>query len=236
MSSLRAVIWDFDGVIVDTERLHLGGFRHALTAHGIDVAEEDYFSRYVGFDDRDAFRAIFSDAGRQSDADAATVARLTEEKAEAFAALVRERVVVYDGVRELLTDLCDDSRGAERPRLAIGSGALVRDIELALSVTGLGGFFDTIVAADHVERSKPHPATYLEACRRLGETVEGLNSQECLVIEDTCAGLASATAAQMWTLAVTNTYPAADLDADLVVDSLSNVSWETCCAVVSGVS
>lgn len=231
---MKAVIFDFDGVLVDTERLHLGGFRHALAAHGIDVDEERYFARYVGFDDRDAFKAIFADAGRSGDLDAGLVSRLTDEKAEAFADLVRERVVVYDGVRELLDDLCDDRRGPERPRVAIGSGALLRDIELALAVTGMAPYFDTIVAADHVARSKPDPATYLEAARRLGERIPGLTEQDCLVIEDTCAGLASARAAKMWTLAVTNTYPAADLDADVVVDSLTTVSWETCRALVAG--
>ncbi|MFT4571409.1 MAG: beta-phosphoglucomutase [Hyphomicrobiaceae bacterium] len=227
----RAILFDFDGVLVDTERLHLAGFQHALAAHDISLDEASYFARYIGFDDRDAFRVIFDDSGRPLPAPE-ELARLTKEKARCFAELARERVEVYPGVRELLDSLAGMETG--RLRVAIGSGALGRDIELVLGVTEMAQYFETIVAADDVAHSKPDPETYLEACRRLAETEPSLRPAQCLVIEDTPAGLQAATRAGMVTVAVTNTHAAEMLDADLVLGSLAELTLERCASLFDG--
>ncbi len=232
---LGAVIFDFDGVIADSELLHLAGFRHALAAHDISVSEADYFARYVGFDDHDGFIAILTDAGHE--AGDVLLDTLMAEKARIFAELARERARIFPGVRELLASLRD---GESVLPVAIGSGALSSEIELILGVAGLRRYVDTIVAADNVHQSKPHPETYLKACSELAR-IHGLGAHElapenCVVVEDTVAGLASATAAGMVTVAVTNSYPAEALEADLVVDSLERLDRDACATLVGRVA
>jgi HAD superfamily hydrolase (TIGR01509 family) len=222
---LGAVLFDFDGVIADSERLHLAGFRHALEAHDISLTEAEYFARYLGFDDRDGFRAILSDHDR--DVSDSLLQELMRKKADAFRELVAERVEVFSGVRELLEEL----RGGPRPLpLAIGSGALSSEIRLILQVTGLETFFDAIVAADDVERSKPDPETFRRACMLLEAGSPGLSISRCLVIEDSPAGLLAGGKAGAKTLAVAHSYAREELAplADRVVSSMDEVDRSVC--------
>lgn len=210
---LRAVIFDFDGVVANTERLHLQGFLIALQAHAISISEADYFTRYLGLDDAAGFRKIAADRDLPLDDEA--LKRLMAEKAAAFRDLVGERIEIFPGVRELLEEL--------RPiyATAIGSGALLSEIQLILGIAGLSDQFDTIVSADQVTHSKPDPETFTTACDRLAaHNAPNLLPSECVVIEDTPGGLAAATAAGMKTIAVTNSFPQDRLQADLTVDSL----------------
>ncbi|RMF21050.1 MAG: HAD family hydrolase, partial [Deltaproteobacteria bacterium] len=187
MATLRAVIFDFDGVIADDERLHLAGFRQALASHGIEISEAEYFARYVGYDDHDGFVEMLRDHGR--DVDEKTISDLMRRKARAFRELVRERVTIYPGVRRLLDDL---RRPPGAVATGIGSGALRGEVELVLGIAGLSTLFDAIVCADEVERSKPDPETYLRVVERLSAVCPGLVPSECVVIEDTHAGLQAA--------------------------------------------
>ena len=219
---LKALIFDFDGVIADTERLHLAGFRHALAAHDIQITDGEYFERYLGFDDRDGFAQILADRGRSVDGEG--LSQLIGQKAVKFEELVRERVVVFDGVRELMADC------KREPKLAvgIGSGALRGEIELVLKLTGLSDFIDVIVAADDVSKSKPDPETFLSVLSELRAEVSDLEPHHCVVIEDSHAGIESAVAAGMSVIAVTNSFDAgAFATADRVVDSLTELSRES---------
>ncbi len=229
MRMLRAVIFDFDGVVADDERLHLQGFRQALASCGIEISEADYFARYVGYDDHDGFVEMLRDHGR--DPDEGTVSDLMRDKARVFRDLVRERVTIFPGVRRLLEEL---RRPPEPLATAIGSGALHSEVELVLGVAGLSHLFDAIICADEVDRSKPDPQTYLRVVERLSSIRPGLSPAECIVIEDTHAGLEAARRAGMATIAVANSYPAAELDADLVVASLEELSRERCRLLLSG--
>lgn len=222
---LRAIIFDFDGVIADTERLHLQGFRIALSAHDISISDQQYFERYLGLDDREGFRAILGDHGRNSDSSA--VGRLMEEKARVFIELIGERIEIFAGVRELLSELRE---GVSPMPLAIGSGALSSEIRLILRVAQLEEAFDEIVAADDVTRGKPDPDIFLEACTRLGRSrAKNLVPAECLVVEDSTGGINAGSRAGMRTVAVTNSYPASAFEeADLVVSGLGELSRERC--------
>lgn len=225
---LRAIIFDFDGVIADTERLHLQGFRLALEAHDISISEQQYLARYLGLDDRDGFEAILGDRGVQ--ADAPTIGGLMENKARIFRELVGERVEIFPGVRDLLSDL----RRREIPLpTAIGSGALASEIRAILRIAGLDVYFDEVVAADHVSRGKPDPEIFLEACKRLSESVApGLQAQDCVVIEDSLGGIQAGIRAGMKTVAVTNSYAPQELgEADLVVSSLTELDYDRCAAL-----
>lgn len=221
---LRAVLFDFDGVIADDERLHLQGFRLALAANGIALSEQHYWERYLGLDDRGAFTAILRD--NAVDADEGAVRELMQRKERVFRELAKERVEIFPGVRELLGELKSKS---DPIATAVGSGALRSEIVLVLGLLELGDCFDVIVSANDVERGKPHPETFLTACRRLaGSAARGLLPEHCLVIEDSIAGLEAARAAGMRCVGVTNSYPAARLDADLVVGSLTELTRARC--------
>lgn len=221
MSELKAIVFDFDGVIADTERLHLAGFLHALAAWDIDVTEAEYFARYAGFDDRDAFRAMLVDHGK--DVTDETVVSLIEAKANAFEELVRERARIFPGVSELILSLSAPASG-DSVALAVASGALRSEIELVLRLHDLLDAFPVIVSADDVARSKPDPETYRLALERLSAVHGTIDVAAAVAIEDTRAGIASAEAAGLWTLGVTNTYAAEELPADWVVSTLEGVT------------
>jgi len=147
-------------------------------------------------------------------------------KAMHFLALVRDGVRIFPGVPTFVRE------AAGRVPLAIGSGALRREIELILAQAGLRAAFAVIVSAEEVTAGKPSPETFLTALARLGEGVPDLVAGECLVIEDSRAGIEAARRAGMRCLAVTNSYAVSELTgADLVVPSLEGVSWERLAAL-----
>jgi beta-phosphoglucomutase len=212
---LRAMVFDFDGVIVDSEPLHHAAFVRVLFEPlGLDCDYDRYVQQYIGCDDRDAIRQAYAQAGRALD-DAALSA-LIDRKAAAFAQVVAGGVAPIDGAVELI------DAAAGRMPLAVASGALRSDIELILPAIADGRLADrfaAMVTADDVERSKPDPATYLLAARRLA-----IEPARCLAIEDTPAGLAAARAAGMMTLAVATTHPPGQLEADRTVARPADVS------------
>lgn len=214
---IQAIVFDFDGIIVDSEPLHYRAFLRITEPLGVSFSYEQYMREYIGFDDRDGFRAMF--AGRPDAPDADRLAELIEAKARAFEQVVRDGVTPFPGVQRLI-----ETASASLP-VAICSGALRSDIDAILPAVldeRYADRFRAIVTADDVTRSKPDPESYALACDRLG-----VNPAHALAIEDTPAGLASARAAGMRTLAVTNTCTADFLaDADRVVDSLEQVTLD----------
>lgn len=217
---LNAVIFDFDGIIVDTEPLHYKAFQEMLVPLGLGYSWEEYLERYIGFDDRDAFRESFRVAGRSlSDQE---LKEMIHGKAEAFLRIVAGGVAPYPGVVELIRSI-----SGTLP-LALCSGALHSDIEPILKQLGLTEAFDTLVTADEVAASKPDPESYRLALRRLQEKFPGrVDAASAIAVEDTPAGIASATGAGLKVLAVTNSYPRERLGgAFRVVNSLSGIDLE----------
>jgi HAD superfamily hydrolase (TIGR01509 family) len=215
----RAIIFDFDGVIADSEPLHLAAFQQALEPEGIILTTEAYYADYLGYDDYDAIVAALREAGRPPTEE--SVQALMAAKAEHFLALVREGVRILPGVPVFVRE------AATRVPLAVASGALRREIELILAYAGLRKAFDAIVSAEDVSEGKPAPESFLLALERLQERVPNLTPGDCLVIEDSRAGIEAARRAGMRCLAVTNSYPASELGAaDVVVPSLEKVEWE----------
>ena len=217
---LNAVIFDFDGIIVDTEPLHYRAFQEILEPLGLGYSWQEYLERYMGFDDRDAFREAFSVGGRPlSDRE---LKACIDEKARAFLRIVSTGVPAYPGVVELIRSISGNLP------LALCSGALRSDIDPILAQLGLTGAFDTQVTADEVAASKPDPESYRLAVQRLQEIFPGqIDSAASLAIEDTPAGIASATGAGLKVLAVTNSYPAERLTAACrVVQSLAGIDLE----------
>lgn len=215
----EGVVFDFDGVIVDTEPLHYRAFMQILEPIGLGFPWKEYVAVYMGFDDRDAFREAFRARGRDLDADG--LARLVSAKSRAFLSVVREGVAAYPGAVDLIASL--HARGVP---LAISSGSLRSDIEPILSSLGVADCFRHVVTADEVERSKPDPECYVLAWRRLAGSFPGRLTipARSLAVEDTPAGIRAAKGAGLSVLAVTNSFGRDDLaGADVVAASLADV-------------
>jgi HAD superfamily hydrolase (TIGR01509 family) len=216
---LTAVIFDFDGIIVDTEPIHFRAFQDVLQPLGLGYSWEEYLERYIGFDDRDAFREVFKTARKELDE--RMLVELINEKARVFEKIVQAGVKPYPGVIELITSL-----SGVHP-LALCSGALSRDIQPILDQLAIREAFDVIVTADDVRASKPDPESYLLAIERLTAVHpdKGVSPDTCIAIEDTPAGIVSAREAGLRVLAVTNSYPAERLTGAVsVLDSLASAN------------
>jgi len=218
---LKAVVFDFDGIIVDSEPLHYRAFQKVLEPLGAGYSWQEYVDRYMGFDDRDAFREAYRIHGLQLHE--GELSGLIAAKAACFQEVIADGVKPYPGVVDLIRSL-----SGVIP-LAICSGALRSDIEPVLEQLSLGGAFDLMVTAEEVQASKPDPASYRLAVERLQQAFPavGIIPASSLAIEDTPAGITSAAGAGLKVLAVTNSYPASDLGmAALTVDSLAGISVE----------
>ncbi|ABB31582.1 HAD-superfamily hydrolase, subfamily IA, variant 3 [Geobacter metallireducens RCH3] len=216
---LSAVIFDFDGIIVDTEPLHYRAFQAILEPLGLGYAWEEYVNLYMGFDDRDAFREAFRVHGRTLNDHELEL--LIDRKAAAFQEIISSGVAPYPGVVELIRSI-----NGTFP-LALCSGALRCDILPILAGLGLSNAFDVMVTAEEVTASKPDPASYALAVERLAAAFvdRGILPGRCIAIEDTPAGIASATGAGIPVIAVTNSYPAEMLSGAVrVVDSLAGLA------------
>ena len=215
---LNAILFDFDGVIVDSEPLHHRAFQAVLEPIGLGFSWDAYVDVYIGFDDRDAFGAAFEQAGR--DLPPERLAELIAKKAAAF-----RRLVAQDGARPLpgAVELIR-SLPSELP-IALCSGALREDILPILRQLDLHDVFRTIVTADDVPKSKPDPAPYRLVLERLGLADA---PSRTVAIEDTPVGILSAKGAGTKVLAVATGYDREFLlAADLIVDSLENVDRST---------
>jgi beta-phosphoglucomutase len=218
----EAVLFDFDGILVDSEPMHHRAFNEVLVPLGMEIPWKEYVEIYMGFDDRDAFREAFRAKG--NDLDDANLAKLVAAKSRAFQDGLRNGVTAYPGVVPMIESL----HATGRP-LALCSGALRSDIDPILAQLGVAPCFDVIVSADEVRRSKPDPESYALAFARLSKRFATLLTvpEKSVAVEDTPAGIRSAKGAGLRVLAVTNSYGAGDLaDADWITDSLENVRVE----------
>ena len=208
----QAVVFDFDGVLADTERLHFLAFRDVLASRGWSLTEPDYYARYLGFDDAGLIAEFARDRNVQlAPGEQVELVRLKSDRfQEHFAA----GSVLFPGASEAVRRL------ASRFRLGIASGALNHEIHTVLSVTNLRDAFSVVVGAEDVRRTKPAPDPYLAATRQLD-----VSPSSAVAIEDSRWGLESARSAGLRTIAVTTSYPSSALTlADVIVDSLDKVT------------
>lgn len=219
MQTLRAILFDFDGVIANTEPLHFAGLRRTLEDIDITLTESDYYANYLGFDDRGCFLAALRANDRPITP--AILHDLMTKKAVAYLASVKDHLVIFPGVREFV------QQAAAHYPLAIASGALRPEIELILEQAGLRKAFLHITSAEDVSRGKPDPQPFeyaLAGLARLRPEL-GLDAAACLVIEDSLPGIRSGKSAGMKVLAVANTHTTQDLhEAHAITHSLADTS------------
>jgi len=232
---VRAILFDFNGVLVDDEPIHLEMFQRVLGEEGVTLTAEDYSGDYLGLDDRGCFAAVLDKAG-----EAATVPRLMRLIARK-ASYYQERMrgsgyPFFPGAAELVRELA----GAGY-MLGIVSGALREEVESALRQAGLEERFKVVITAEDVDEGKPDPEGYRLA-------MEGLNSlpplperlfhpHEVLAIEDSPAGLSAAAEVGLRTLAIAHTYPPERLRmADAVAENLKGMTAERLERLLAGAS
>lgn len=212
---LQAIVFDFDGVIANSEPLHLLAFQQALAEDGVELSATDYYSRYLGYDDVGMFEALGRDRGMSMQS--ARVAELVARKGDRMQDLMRSGSVLFPGALEFIRE------AAAAVPIAIASGALRHEIDEIIDAAGVADLFATIVAAGDTPESKPSPAPYRLAFEQLRErTGRALDPRRSVAIEDSRWGLESARGAGLRVVGVTNSYSAGELSsAELVVDGLS---------------
>lgn len=217
---LRAIIFDLDGVLIDSEPLHFAAFNKTLSSDGEPLTNEAYRERFLALDDKGAFIRFFADANKPL-----AIGKLNElmkKKSEIYLELVAsEGVLPYPSVPDFVRE------AAGRYPLAVATGSRRHEAELLLESAGLRTFFEALVSSDDVKCGKPNPESYLKAVEFLnltGKRPLPIKPEECVVIEDSKQGIESAHSAGMKCIAVSTSFPAFELSgADLVVGGISSL-------------
>jgi beta-phosphoglucomutase len=230
---IDAVIFDFNGVLVDDESVHFSLFSEVLAKEGVELSLDAYLKRYLGYDDRKCFEMVLLDS--EKSVDTGYIDRLIAQKARRYTEVASEGLRFFPSVSETL-----ESISARWP-VAICSGALRAEIEYSLKLLNKLGQVAVIISAEDTTNCKPHPEGYqlaLAALRDHAGTAGDMTNKStkkrtelipanCLVIEDSLAGIVSAKSAGMWAIGVPNTYSAKqlfDAGADDVILGLGNLT------------
>lgn len=202
----EAFVFDLDGVIVDTEPLHLLATQRALALVGRVLTEGEYYQRYVALTDQELFEALLGDENPE-------VERLVRRKQRCYRELMGEGVKGYPDVVAFI------QRAVGTFSLALATGSTREEAEAILTALGLREAFGVVVSCEDYAHGKPHPEPYLIAARNLG-----LSPERCLAVEDTVDGVRAAKGAGMACLALPHTHPPEALvEADLVLGSLDGI-------------
>jgi HAD superfamily hydrolase (TIGR01509 family) len=205
VSMLRAVVFDFNGVLVDDEPIHLEIFQRVLAEEGIELSAEDYYGRWLGLDDRGVLAGVLAERGQA--VHPPRLMRLIARKASYYQDRIRrDGYPFYPGAAALV------GQAAERGWvLAVVSGALRDEVEGALRQAGLRERFKVLVSAEDVAEGKPDPAGYLLALETMNTQPPFperlIHAHEVLAVEDSPAGLEAAAAVGFPTLALGHSYP-----------------------------
>ena len=214
--SLLGIIFDFDGVLVNTEPIHLKAYQEVMADTPLTLEPDAYYARYLGYDDVGVFTAVAADQGLSLAPE--ELKRLMNVKGERFQALLGSNDVLFPGAAA-----CVEQLAAEVP-LGIASGALHHEIDEILSDAGLRHHFSVVVAADDVDKPKPAPESYQRAVELLRGTLGG-ETEGCFVaVEDSRWGIEAAHAAGLKCVGITHSYSAEKLGSvDALVSTLSEV-------------
>jgi beta-phosphoglucomutase len=217
---LRAVISDFDGIIVNSEPLIFRLTQEMAGLEGWAVSDEEYYHDYLALDDRGIIEHLYISHGRH--VDMARRDELVAWKGQRYQEIIRDGLPPMPGVVEFVNEM------ASHYPLAIASGSLYVEIHHLLTKLGLCEKFSVLATADDCQRCKPDPEVYLLALSRLRALAkfrdQPLRTEECLAIEDAPLGVAAAQAAGFKCLALAHSRPPSELQqADLIASKFANV-------------
>jgi beta-phosphoglucomutase len=217
---LKAIIFDCDGVIADTEPLHLFALKRVLDEHNISITDEEYFREFLALDDRGCYTKAFQKIGAPLTQE--KLGELIDRKASLIDPIMQSQLRLFPGVKDFI------ELAAKKYAIAIASGARRVEIDLILKHGNLQDLFPVIISTEDVANGKPHPESFLKALELLNDRSSvPVGLHECLVIEDSFHGLHAAHSAGMRCLAITNSYSKEILsEADLITESLENLSLE----------
>lgn len=204
---LKAILMDFNGVILDDEPFHLELYQRILLSYRISLTKESYYQKYLVLNDEECFRQIFND--QKNPIGKRQLSSCVQKKRRLYQKEIGDRLIFFPGVVHFI------QRASRCYKMAIVSGARRSEITTALEHIQILQHFKVIVSADDVTYGKPNPEGLYLACTQLNEQPE-----HCLVIEDAVGGIEMAHHAGMKCIAITNSYPAKKLKkADLVIES-----------------
>ncbi|MBD2165950.1 HAD family phosphatase [Calothrix sp. FACHB-156] len=202
--SLKAILFDFNGVIIKDEEIHLRLIDEILIQENLQPQRDSERQASLGRSDRACFQELLYNRGRVLSEEFLT--QLLQQKGQMYAQELEklEKLPLYSGIDDLIFQA-----RSHNLKLGLVSGAIRQEIDIVLQRAQLAEHFPVIVAGDDINTSKPEPDGYLLAVTRLNQKYPDLNlqTQECLAIEDTPAGIQAAKRAQMQVVGVANTYP-----------------------------
>lgn len=209
---IRAIVFDFDGVLADSEPLHLRAYQQVLARFGVELSRDDYYANYLGYDDEGVFAQLT--ARHRIQVDDQGMRALIDEKTRVFDTTIEASIdsgaILYPGAATCVELM------ASRYPLGIASGALRHEIEAILRGARLDQYFQFIVASGETAAGKPAPDPY----RRAAE-LHSLPTHECVAIEDSRWGIESAKSAGLACVGITTTYSREHLTAaDRIIASL----------------
>lgn len=216
--SLKAVIFDFNGVIINDEPIHLKIFQKVLREEGIRLTSDVYYKNFLAYDDQNCFEMILKESDRPHFPQ--IVKELVGRKAHYYEDYIKTHLVLFPGAKKWVQSF------SKHYPLAIASAALKHEIKWVLEKAVLVNYFKVIVSAEDTKRSKPDPESYLLALKKLNR-IKKIQPQECLVIEDSITGISGAHRAGMKCLALAHTYKKTQLkEADLVLKNFSELTFD----------
>jgi beta-phosphoglucomutase len=218
---IRALIFDFNGVLANDDPIHMEAFRQVAKEEGLSFTDQEYLDKYLPLNDRDCFKALFAEHGRPLTAD--KLDELIDRKSAYYFRAISGNTVLFADAATAV------KAAALRCPIAIASGARGAEIRHILNLGGLEDCFSAIISAEDVRFGKPHPEPFLRAHERLRERDRSLALSDCVAVEDSIGGIHSAHEAGMRCLAIAHSYALDRLwsaNPEWVIDSIADfVPW-----------
>jgi beta-phosphoglucomutase len=214
---IRALIFDFNGVLADDDPIHMEAFRRVADEEELSFTNKEYLDKYLPLNDRDCFRTLFADHARPLTQE--HLDQLINRKGVYYFQMIAEKPVLFEKAVAAVR------AAARRYPLAIASGARGTEIRHILSQGGLEACFSAIISMEDVRFGKPHPEPFLRAHEKLKERHQSLKPAECVAVEDSIGGIQSAHGAGMRCLAIAHSYDADRLRAanpEWVIESIAD--------------
>ena len=213
MNQMKIIIFDFDGVILDSENSHFIAFNEGLKNININISEDEYYSKYISLDDRGVITNVVND--KNISVTNEEINMIIKNKNDYFESRLIDNSKLFPGVEELIIQL------SKNFVLSIGSGANRSEIIKTLKNNNIYDYFEIIVSADEVNNPKPNPETYN---RVLDNINTDFNINEIIVIEDSPGGIEAAKSAGLRCIAITNTFDNEELGkADIIVSNYEDI-------------